>query len=183
VFPCGLAAWTYFNDSYVLTRGTSPLFVSPVGIAFKSDLSKRFGATAAPEHFNDVAALRGGGQLGAATLAQDERFVTWMRTPALSDFRKLWGRIDDVALAEGDVVTIGIQNNWNSYGHDGAKRIVLSTSSWLGGANNFLGVAYLSVGCICMALAIAFAALVAAKGRRLADPRYYSWNKAGAPQM
>jgi hypothetical protein len=184
ILPCGLAAWTYFNDTFVLTRPASGLTldVSTDGIAFKTDKTKRFATKSPAAHFNDIPALRGGGALdpAAATLADDERFLAWMRTPALSDFRKLWGRIDDVTIEAGETVQVAVINNWNSYGFGGAKRIVLSTSTWLGGANNFLGIAYLSVGCICMALALLFSALVAVKGRRLADPKYYSWNKPQA---
>jgi len=40
---------------------------------------------------------------------------------------------------------------------DGTKKIVLSTSSWIGGKNGFLGGAYLTVGIICIALASGFA--------------------------
>jgi hypothetical protein len=184
VLPCGLAAWTYFNDTFVLTRAASGLSldVATDGIAFKADLNKRFATKATPSNFNDIPALRGGGALdpAATVLADDERFIAWMRTPALSDFRKLWGRIDDVTVEAGETIQIAVINNWNSYGFGGAKRVVLSTSTWLGGANDFLGVAYLVVGCVCMALALLFSALVAVKGRRLADPKYYSWNKPQA---
>lgn len=153
-----------------------PLTISATGIAFKADLTSRFASKVAPAHFNDVPALRGGATLAAATLAQDERFVTWMRTPALSDFRKLWGRVD-VGIAAGETLEVQVLNNWNSYSFGGKKHIVLSTSSWLGGRNHFLGVAYLVVGGVCLLLAAVFALLVALKGRRLADPKYYSWNK------
>jgi len=40
---------------------------------------------------------------------------------------------------------------------DGTKSIVLSTSSWIGGKNSFLGGAYLTVGIICIVLASGFA--------------------------
>ena len=152
------------------------LSVSSSGIAFKADLKTRFASKVPPAHFNDVPALRGGATLAAPTLAQDERFVAWMRTPALSDFRKLWGRID-VPIEAGETLQVAVLNNWNSYTFGGKKRIVLSTSSWLGGRNHFLGIAYLVVGGVCLMLAAVFALLVALKGRRLADPKYYSWNK------
>ena len=174
----------------VLTRRnrrlcSSSLTVDPTGIAFKADLKTRFASKVAPAHFNDVPGLRGGGTLqdangnAATALAQDERFVTWMRTPALSDFRKLWGRID-TTIEAGETLQVAVLNNWNSYGFGGKKRIVLSTSTWLGGRNHFLGVAYLVVGGVCLLLAAVFALLVALKGRRLADPKYYSWNRPHA---
>ena len=178
--PCGLAAWSYFNDDFIFP---APLIVSTDGLAFKTDLNKRFASKEPITNFNTNASLAGGGTLRTAsgapatTLAQDERFIAWMRTPALSDFRKLWGRLDGVTLSKGQSVTIGVYNNWDSYTFGGKKRIVLSTSTWLGGANHFLGVAYIVVGCVCLGLAVIFAALVAVKGRRLGDPKFYSWNK------
>jgi len=197
IMPCGLAAWAYFNDTYsfvlqpatpgTCAAGLSPMpnaqcnmtgAVSATGLAFNTDLTTRFAARDPPVHFNDNATARGGGAQAVQRLSADERFVGWMRTPALSTFRKLWGRMDGVTLRAGDVVTVAVGNNWNSYGFGGAKTLVLSTSSWLGGANDFIGIAYLSVGALCLVLGLAFAALSALKERRLGDPALFSWNKA-----
>lgn len=49
--------------------------------------------------------------------------------------------------------------------YEGTKSIVLSTTSWLGGKNNFLGIAYMSVGAICLVLGLLFMA------RHLIKPR------------
>ena len=38
----------------------------------------------------------------------------------------------------------------------GEKRVILSTSSWIGGKNPFLGIAYIVVGCICIVCGIVF---------------------------
>ena len=68
-----------------------------------------------------------------------------MRTAALPNFRKLYGKIHD-DLNEGDIIAVNLMNNYNTYLFGGKKKLVLTTENWLGGANVFLGVAYIFVG-------------------------------------
>lgn len=37
---------------------------------------------------------------------------------------------------------------------DGRKRMILSTISWMGGKNPFLGIAYITVGSVCFFLGV-----------------------------
>ncbi len=39
---------------------------------------------------------------------------------------------------------------------NGQKRFIMSTTSWVGGKNDFLGVAYMVVGSLCILLGIVF---------------------------
>jgi hypothetical protein len=87
-----------------------------------------------------------------------------MRTAALPTFRKLYGRIETDIMAS-DEITVVIQNNYNTYSFGGTKALVLSTTSWIGGRNNFIGVAYVAIGGICLLLAMGFVVLYVLKPR------------------
>ena len=87
-----------------------------------------------------------------------------MRTAALPTFRKLYGRIETDIMAS-DEITVVIQNNYNTYSFGGTKALVLSTTSWIGGRNNFIGVAYVAIGGICLLLAMGFVMLYVLKPR------------------
>lgn len=87
-----------------------------------------------------------------------------MRTAALPTFRKLYGKIE-MDLHAKDNITVVIQNNYNTYSFGGRKKLVLSTTSWIGGKNDFLGIAYLVIGGLSMFLAIAFILLYIIKPR------------------
>jgi hypothetical protein len=91
-----------------------------------------------------------------------------MRTAAMSTFRKLWGKIEQ-DIPKGTVVTVSVANRFNSYKYGGAKKIVLSTTSWLGGKNAFLGVAYLVVGSLCFGASGVFAYFAMYPPRTLGD--------------
>lgn len=79
-----------------------------------------------------------------------------MRTAALPKFRKLYGRIKE-DLNAGEVITVHLVNNYNTYSFGGKKKLVLTTSSWLGGKNDFLGLAYAATGFSFILVAILFA--------------------------
>jgi hypothetical protein len=87
-----------------------------------------------------------------------------MRTAALPTFRKLYGRIS-VDLKVNDTIIVKLSNNYNTYSFGGKKKLVLSTATWLGGRNEFLGFAYLIVGGLCIFLAFAFTLLYVIKPR------------------
>ena len=111
----------------------------------------------------------------AGALNADEHFIVWMRTAALSNFRKLWGCID-TDLPKGTAVTIAITNRYNTYRFDGKKKVVLSTTSWLGGRNDFLGIAYIVVGGISFLCGCVFFIVQWRFPRQRGDVSYLSWN-------
>lgn len=126
VNPCGLVAWSYFNDTYAVFRqlgiGASMpirLAIREDGIAWTSDRKTKFGTQNAT-NFNELADFRGGGTI-FGPVNEDEHFLVWMRTAALPSFRKLWGRID-YDIPKGSRLTVQIANRYNTYRFGGRKQ-------------------------------------------------------------
>ncbi|KAK9684090.1 hypothetical protein RND81_10G185700 [Saponaria officinalis] len=176
IVPCGLIAWSLFNDTYSFSLGNKNLTVNKKGISWKSDRDHKFGKDVFPKNFQK-GGLRGGATLNESIpLSEQEDLIVWMRTAALPTFRKLYGRIEQ-DLNANDEINVTLKNYYNTYSFNGKKMLVLSTTSWLGGKNDFLGIAYLTVGGLCFFLSLLFTVIYLFKPRRLGDPSYLSWNR------
>ncbi|KAI3866275.1 hypothetical protein MKW92_021546 [Papaver armeniacum] len=178
IVPCGLIAWSMFNDTYSFSRSrdNKTLALNKKDISWKSDRDSKFGDKVFPKNFQK-GVIQGGAVLNESIpLSQQEDLIVWMRTAALPTFRKLYGRIEE-DLGAGDVIVVTLENNYNTYKFDGKKKLVLSTTSWIGGKNDFLGIAYLTVGGLCLFLALVFTIIYLVKPRQLGDPSYLSWNR------
>jgi hypothetical protein len=189
LYPCGIIANSYFNDTFLAdicsTSGACQnLIVNATwfewDIAWESDIEKKF---ALPNDVSQYDANRygpGGFQLPLVT---DEHFIVWMRTAGLPTFKKLYARIEDTKLTKGQTVFVNISNNFPVDEFDGEKHIVFSTTSWLGGKNNFLGIAYIAMGALCWFLALIFLIKHRVSPRKLGDMRYFNWRKLPIEQQ
>jgi len=112
---------------------------------------------------------------GSGRCNEDEHFIVWMRTAGLPSFRKLYAKIEEklykgrqyrvqiwngqaMAPSPLDAVSSTSSNGtlYPVHTFHGEKFVVLSTTAWIGGKNDFLGIAYIVVGAICLVLALAF---------------------------
>jgi len=211
VYPCGLIAWSVFNDTfYNMESDTSSMTVTRDGrlqniswtsqnIAWDSDVEKKFKVTSdvtpvgkignvptestaialpydsykyflcADTTFNTTAGnLADCPQDMKYADVSNEEFIVWMRTSGLPDFRKLH-RIINKDLKSGDEITLKINNVFPVEAFDGEKKVVFSTTTWIGGKNNFLGWAYIVVAILCLLLAIAFGVKQAVNPRDMAS--------------
>ncbi|KAI3466840.1 hypothetical protein Pfo_023503 [Paulownia fortunei] len=175
IVPCGLIAWSLFNDTYSFFRGMDELKVNRKSIAWKSDRDHKFGKQVYPFNFQNGTLIGGANLDPNIPLSDQEDLIVWMRTSALPTFRKLYGRIEEDLDAD-DIISVKLLNNYNTYSFSGSKKLVLSTSSWLGGHNNFLGIAYISAGASFIFIAFVFMLLHVKNPRPYGDTTNLSWN-------
>ncbi|KAB7497305.1 Cell cycle control protein 50A [Armadillidium nasatum] len=105
---------------------------------------------------------------------ENEDLIVWMRTAAFPSFRKLYRRIDHTkegyknGLPQGQY-SLHVQYNYPVKSFGGSKHFIISTTSFLGGKNDFLGIAYITVGAICLLLGVIFLIVHIKFGKRPSD--------------
>jgi hypothetical protein len=190
IYPCGLIANSLFNDTFSnLTLLNPPSGASSsynftqTGIAWSGE-AKKYSSTLSYNLSEIIPPPNWAARFpnGYTTdqpppdLHSDEHFQNWMRTAGLPTFTKLYGRNDNDELVQGRY-EITIDMNYPVRTYSGTKSIVISTISWMGGKNPFLGWAYVAAASLFVALAIAGTIRHVMKPRRLGDMSLLSWNQ------
>uniref|UniRef100_A0A4W6EWD1 Cell cycle control protein n=1 Tax=Lates calcarifer TaxID=8187 RepID=A0A4W6EWD1_LATCA len=174
IAPCGAIANSMFNDTLELfyndPNGTKiQIPMTATGIAWWTDKHVKFRNPT--DNANLTAVFQGttkpvNWRRPVYELDTDpqnngfinEDFIVWMRTAALPTFRKLYRIIPKKnsmvpTLLRGNY-TLEVVYNYPVRSFEGRKRMILSTISWMGGKNPFLGIAYITVGSVCFFLGV-----------------------------
>lgn len=152
-YPCGLTARSFFNDTFDLcTDPTCDVKVKTTdnGIALWTDVAHKFNK--GDDKLFDQAGSAASYLPSANTLFQDERFIVWMRLSAFPDFDKLYFIINE-DMVPGTQYTVRIRDRYPVDDFAGTKAFKISTMTWFGAENLFLGTAYLVVGFIAFVVA------------------------------
>ncbi|RCN34898.1 CDC50 family protein, LEM3 family [Ancylostoma caninum] len=161
IAPCGAIANSKFNDTYELVYVRSgariPVPVTKNGVLWDVDKDRKFKNPPIPPGGTLCDAFKGTVRppYWRVDPCQDDGFenvdlIVWMRTAALPNFRKLWRLLDRTAdtpltpglfregLPAGQYEVI-VHSNYPVTVFGGRKSFVVSTTSWAGGKNSFLG--------------------------------------------
>lgn len=144
--PCGLAARSYFNDTFELydTSGKR-IPILEHRIAWPSDIKQYHRIQTVWQHYQWTDVENGN--------IYSEHFINWMKTDILPDFIKLWGRIE-VDL-DGEYI-LKIWNNYDVSRYDTGKYVVFSNTNTLGGSQMFLAISFMAFGVTCLISMCAF---------------------------
>lgn len=197
LFPCGLVAKSWFSDNFSMPELFNaaagkkyPLKWTDEGISWSSDQKKYqpFDFSNFPNNSYQMLTVSNNISVDHTS----ENFKVWMRTAAMPTFKKLRYIIktEDIKAATGDdcippgyTFYVNVSNNFDTSAFEGEKFIVLSTVSWLGGKNDFLGYAYLVVGVLCLLTAFLFLIKQCVYPRPLGEMSYFKFRSSAASEM
>jgi len=162
--PCGLPALDFFNDTFIMVTPTGKVVNwSSKNIAWFSELKYKFKRIPPQEPGIRIYPFD----------VKNHDFIVWMRISTFPDFRKLY-RVIHHDLDVG-TYTVYINNTWDVDPWDGSKFVLLSTTTWIGGQNLGIAIAYIVVAFLSFLLATAFAIKAIVAPRSLGDHSKFHW--------
>ncbi|XP_020275055.1 ALA-interacting subunit 1-like isoform X2 [Asparagus officinalis] len=94
IVPCGLIAWSLFNDTFKFSLRSQILEVSKKNLTWKGDQDRRFGKDVYPKNFQSEGLIGGARLNESIPLSEQVDLIIWMRSAVLPTFRKLYGKIE-----------------------------------------------------------------------------------------
>ncbi|ANZ77588.1 BA75_04918T0 [Komagataella pastoris] len=194
VYPCGLVANSYFNDTLA-----SPVLLNPAGgsenvtyelttkdIAWKTD-RKTYKMTTynwdeiVPPPNWEKRYPEGYTEDNIFNITEDEFFQNWMRTAALPSFMKLAAKNTTSPMESGTYqIDIGLNYPVSIFG--GTKSLVITSNNILGGRHFGLGVCYLIVAGASFLFGFLFLLKVLIKPRKIGDHSLLNFEDERASQ-
>lgn len=194
IAPCGAIANSLFNDTFTVaytgpsnTNGPTGVNLLRTGIAWTTDKNTKFNNpdswanTVKPKNWQK-AVFDLDPTDPSNTGYKNEDLIVWMRTAALPSFRKLYRRVDHAQANFTSGLPAGYYKITVAYNYpvavfNGEKSFIISTTTWIGGKNPFLGIAYLVVGSLCILLGICFLIIHFKFSRNVKTPEDFDGHK------
>jgi len=169
IVPCGAVANSMFTDVFTLYHASDLSTTVPLtstGISWKSDRETKF-KNPSPISKLDTFAKPKDWNIPISALDNqmvNEDFIVWMRVAAFPTFRKLYRKLDTSSQVnknyqDGLIIgeyTLKIDYNYPVKSFGGKKKFIITTASWIGGKNSFLGTCYTVVGALCLVFGFVF---------------------------
>nr|AFK41088.1 unknown [Medicago truncatula] len=88
IVPCGLIAWSMFNDTYKFSIDNKDLTINKKNIAWGSDKNSKFGHEVYPKNFQS-GGLIGGAKLNESVpLSEQEDLIVWDENSSITNVQK-----------------------------------------------------------------------------------------------
>jgi len=150
--PCGLIGKYRFTDRFTIMDENSDIVMIDSGsIAHSNDKDIKFkntdsnGATQWLDH-------------------EDQHLMVWYQMESFPNFLKMYGEIGQT-LSKG-TYSVTVMNQWDTKIFKGEKSIYFSTVNGLGGTNVFLGVVFIVMAIVVLAIMVAIVVLEFTKGSK-----------------
>jgi len=161
--PCGLPAWSYFNDTFTLLKDNGrPVKQSSDDIQLPGDKTV----------FEDPGVSTEGIRL--VDSFENPHFMVWMASGAHPTFYKLYSIIDE-DLKKG-LYKMVIDNRYDVNGFDGTKGFRLGTVTWIGRRAFYVGGALLILSIIMFVVGIFICLKSCLWPRKLGNIAYLDWD-------
>ncbi|OMJ83270.1 hypothetical protein SteCoe_15859 [Stentor coeruleus] len=141
IVPCGLMPASFINTTISISVNGETVNIDSDGISWKYDNSDMY-----KTH-----------EFGYLDI-EDKHFKVWMRNSPTSTLRKLYGKIDEKDAKEGIIeFNVELYKNYLEYLSD--KRIIITTTTRIGGKNKVLGWAYFVICVVSFSWSVFFAVM------------------------